>query len=369
MIVSLFKSRPDPPAADGPVSAKEAQRLIQNGKAPAGLWVKGHLNLSNQSCLQTLPSGLQADSIDLSNCLALTTLPEGIKTRRLNLSGCRALRHLPAGLRCYELNLSGTVLAALPRDLQVEFRLDLSRCTELISLPDGLKVGSLILRDCTALDSLPEGLNVCFLDISGCIGLRRWPRRGSVQVGRLSARGCMQLTLLPDWMTRIAQLDLAGCDNLTELPAGLQVHSWIDIANTGIRSLPAGMESVQLRWRGVTIDQRIAFQPETITPKEIFDTQNLELRRVLLERMGYEAFLHKMQAEALDRDTDPGGERGLLRVPLPNDEPLVCLAVFCPSTQRQYVLRVPPNMRTCRQAAAWLAGFDNPNDYRPLVET
>ena len=71
----------------------------------------------------------------------------------------------------------------------------------------------------------------------------------------------------------------------------------------------------------------------------------------------------------LDKDRDPGGERRLLQVALPGDEPLVCLAVFCPSTGRQYMLRVPPSIRSCRGAAAWIAGFDNPNDYRPIAET
>lgn len=32
-------------------------------------------------------------------------------------------------------------------------------------------------------------------------------------------------------------------------------------------------------------------------------------------------------------------------------------------------LRAPPTMASCHQAAAWVAGFDNPDDYRPLVET
>ena len=38
-------------------------------------------------------------------------------------------------------------------------------------LPDGLTVGSLILRNCAALTDLPEGLDVYFLDIAGCTGL------------------------------------------------------------------------------------------------------------------------------------------------------------------------------------------------------
>ena len=97
--------------------------------------------------------------------------------------------------------------------------------------------------------------------------------------------------------------------------------------------------------------------------------RNLELRRVLLERMGHDRFLAAVSAEVLDEDRDPGGVRRLLRVPLANDEPLVCLAVQDPSTTRRYIIRVPPSTRTCRQAAAWIAGFDDPDRYHPLIET
>jgi hypothetical protein len=34
-----------------------------------------------------------------------------------------------------------------------------------------------------------------------------------------------------------------------------------------------------------------------------------------------------------------------------------------------YMLRVPPQVRTCRRAAAWLAGFEHERDYNPLIET
>jgi hypothetical protein len=354
------------------IPAREAQLLICNGRASADMQVKGHLNLTALAVTGgpiRLPKGLRVDSIDLSNCLNLEELPEGLQARRLNLSGCLNLRHLPAGLRCYELNLSGTGIRELPADLTVEFRLDLSECAELETLPQGLKAGALLLRNCMALEALPEDLDVAFLDLSGCVGLRRWPRRAKVQVGRLNIRGCFQLTDLPDWLTDVSQLDMAGCDNLTELPSRLKVRSWIDIANTGIQSLPAGMEQTQLRWRGITIDRRIAFAPETITAREVLETRNVELRRVLMERMGYENFLQSARSQTLDIDHDPGGERRLLHVPFGDDEPLVCLAVICPSTGRQYMLRVPPAMRSCRQAAAWLAGFDTPDAYQPIQET
>jgi hypothetical protein len=170
-------------------------------------------------------------------------------------------------------------------------------------------------------------------------------------------------------MKSISQLDLRGCYRLKELPDWLQVTSWIDLANTGIQRLPDNLQRCALRWKGVPIDQRIAFHPEQIHGREILQIANAELRRVMLERVGFERFLAEVEAETLDRDTDPGGERRLLRVDMPGDEALGCVSVFCPSTGRQYIIRVPPNIESCRHAIAWTAGFDDPTLYNPLVET
>jgi hypothetical protein len=89
----------------------------------------------------------------------------------------------------------------------------------------------------------------------------------------------------------------------------------------------------------------------------------------MMERMGYLKFAQEAQARLLDEDRDRGGTRQLLRIELQADEPLVGLACFCPSTGRQYFLRVPPKMNTCHQAAAWMAGFDDPALYHPEIET
>jgi uncharacterized protein DUF6745 len=329
--------------------ARLARELILAGRAPAEMRVAGVL--------------------DLADIHEPFTLPDGLVARRLVLRGSTGLARLPRGLRCYELDARQTRLRRLPNDIAVENRLDLEGCTALEQLPEGLKVGSLVLRDCAALTALPEGLDVYFLDITGCSQLVRWPRSGALRIGRLLARGCTRLATLPSWLTDLAQLDVGGCESLTDLPPTLRVTSWIDLAHTGISWLPVAARGAQIRWRGVPIDERIAFRPETITGAEVLGEQNAERRRVLLERMGYEAFLQHVQAQELHRDQDAGGERRLLQVPLDGDEPLVCLAVFCPSTGRQYLLRVPPNMRTCHQAAAWIAGFDNPKLYRPIAES
>jgi len=276
---------------------------------------------------------------------------------------------LPCGLRCYHLELRGSGIRALPEGLEVEYKLDLQDCRGLEELPEGLKVGSLALRGCTALRALPEGLDVYFLDLQGCTRLVGWPRRARIRIGRLNVSGCTRLTGLPEGLRSLAQLDVSNCPNLRELPAGLEISSWLDIGGSGITRLPASLAGVQLCWRGVPVDERIAFRPETITVAEVLDERNAERRRVLLERFGFERFMAEARAAVVDRDRDAGGERQLLRLNLEGDEDLVCVAVSCPSTGRRYLLRVPPAMRTCRQAVAWTAGFDDPKLYRPLVET
>jgi hypothetical protein len=328
---------------------KKAYNLILAGNAPAGISVKGELNFAKRD----VP----------------VTLPENLTVRRLVLDDCLWLDSLPHGLMCYELSLRNTSIRTLPDDLKIHYQLDLSGCMHLQRLPHGLTVGSLILRDCGALNTLPEALDVYFLDLTNCRSLEVLPGQGAIRGGKLIARNCTQLRSLPDWITDLAQLDVSGCERLTALPEGLMVSEWLDLAHTGISTLPSRSKGVDLRWRDVSIDERVAFQPDTLSAQEILGTANAELRRVMMERKGYEDFLREAKAEKLDQDFDPGGVRRLLRVAIPGDEDLVCLAVSCPSTGRQYLLRVPPNTRTCRGAAAWIAGFDNADDYTPIAET
>lgn len=277
--------------------------------------------------------------------------------------------HLPDGLRCYELDLHQSAVTHLPDDLRVDYRLNLEGCTKLESVPDGLKTGTLILTGCTGLSKLPEELDLCFLDVSDCPQLVDWPKKGKVRFGRLTARNCTGFTELPAWLTRISQLDVSGCASLKSLPEGLQITSWVDITNTSVSDLPESIDETQLRWRGIPVTKRIAFHPEEITSQEILSEPNAEFRRVMLERVGFDHFFESVEAEVLDSDRDPGGPRKLLKVPMVDDEDLVCVSVHCPSTARRYIVRVPPDMKTCAQAIAWTAGFDNPDDYQPVAET
>jgi hypothetical protein len=335
------------------LSADQAYAALSRGGFDA-MRVEGVLDYSVRSG-RTLPAAL----------------PENLVVDVLDVSG-QSIDKLPRGLKAYELNLSGTPITALPDDLQVSSRLDLTGCERLGRLPAGLTVGTLILRGCTALTALPERLDAWFLNLSECWAIERWPSEAAIRGGHLQLRGCTALRELPAYVTRLAALNIRDCPNLASLPAELVVSGWVDMAHSGLtheEMLPPGVANAQLRWAGVAIDRRIAFHPEAIHVEEILREQNAERRRVLLDRYGYGRFLQDAAADVLDADIDPGGARQLLRVALPHDEALVAMSCFCPSTGRQYVIRVPPQTATCRHAAAWIAGFDDPDDYRPLVET
>jgi hypothetical protein len=339
-------------SASPPVSAADALELFRQGRARPGMCVEGVLQFPPEGHAWVLPPDLEAEVFDFSQC--------------------NMLENLPSGLRCYELDLSNTRVRSLPGDLDVESILKLAGCAELVELPEKLQVGTLDLRGCQSLAALPEGLDVWFLDLTGCWNFRAWPTSARIRSGRLRLRGCTALSSLPAYLGPLAALDVRDCPNLYELSKQLRIAGWIDLAQSGLaetKRLPSSLRGVDLRWQGVRIDARVIFQPETITVAEILGEQNAERRRVLLDRFGVSRFMTETEAVMLDQDTDPGGPRKLLFVDLKEDEPLVTLSCFCPSTGKNYFLRVPPDMKTCHQAAAWIAGFDDPAHYNPLKET
>jgi hypothetical protein len=225
------------------------------------------------------------------------------------------------------------------------------------------------LRGCSSLEELPDNLHVRTMDISNCPRVSEIPARAAGSIEHLTARNCTALVVLPPQLTKLERLDVSGCTNLEILPDGMRVRSWIDLAGTAVRQIPWSLRSVRILWHGVPVSDRIAFEPESITVREILSEPNLELRRVLIDRVGMEWFVTNSRAEVIDRDRDSGGDRELLRIRFDGGEDLLCVAVRCPSTGRRYILRVPPEVRTCRQAVAWTAGIEDPTKYKPAVET
>src|SRR6185437_11708584 len=254
------------------------------------------------------------------------------------LSACEHLRALPAGLSLHTLDINACpLIETLPADLRVSSKLVVSNLRFLRALPR-VAAKWQIVRGCPDLEALPEDVQALSLTIDGCPNLTGWPRQGPPIMRRLTIRSCAGLRALPPWLIQVDELTIRDCPNLLEMPEHLHVRGWMEVAGTPLQRLPLSSRGIRLRWRGVPISGHAVFHPETLKADNILKEQNAEKRRVLLERMGYERFVAQAEATTLDHDQDAGGARRLLRVPLEDDEALVCLAVLDPSTGRQYLI-------------------------------
>lgn len=123
------------------------------------------------------------------------------------------------------------------------------------------------------------------------------------------------------------------------------------------------------RWHGMPVPADLIGQLERLTVERIQAEPNVELRRVLMERYGFDRYLRDAGATRVHAD-----RTGVLWwLPVHGDEPLVMVEVTNSTPEpegssRRYWLRVPPGTRSAREAVAWTFGLA-PEEYRPLRQT
>jgi len=185
-----------------------------------------YLNLSQCTGLTTLPDNLEVASLNLTGCTNITSLPASLKVKhRLVIDQCPNLHELPRGLRLQELSARGSGLTRLPDDCEVTVALDLTNCTELTSLPDGLTATKWVLTGCRSLERLPDHLSAHFFDISNCPLIDTLPASGSLTLGWLNMQNCFRIREIPAWIGPIAGMNIFGCAGLRDLPETLDVRS------------------------------------------------------------------------------------------------------------------------------------------------
>jgi len=109
----------------------------------------------------------------------------------------------------------------------------------------------------------------------------------------------------------------------------------------------------------------VKLEKGTLTARDVLRCRNAIIRQFLLERLGYERFIEELGCRVIHRD----GESELIMVPMRKDEePIFLVKVRDPSTGRLHLLRVPPSVRTCREAIAWTFGLEA-HEYNPIKET
>ena len=137
-------------------------------------------------------------------------------------------------------------------------------------------------------------------------------------------------------------------------------------------------------YHGVTVSAQVIETPETITIEQIKKEENAEVRRCMVERMGWERFYVEAGMKVLHEDTlesnfpsipvselvsesarlvtsyRPGTETAQLLeaegIKDYEDRPLRFVRLTDPSTGRQYTLRVLHSHTRCYEAIAWTFG-------------
>ncbi len=100
---------------------------------------------------------------------------------------------------------------------------------------------------------------------------------------------------------------------------------------------------------GVAVDEQIVMQPESQTLDQITKETNQEIKRIRIERYGWDKYLLEIGAEILDTQHHDWME-SLMKTP----DGMTVLCTYDPSTGRPYALEVDPSCSTCEEAQYFL---------------
>ena len=114
-------------------------------------------------------------------------------------------------------------------------------------------------------------------------------------------------------------------------------------------------------YHGTTLPEEYGkHHPQQWQPSWLLQEQNAELRKILIQEIGYYRILEELQAIEINYDQ----EYTLLKINLKIDiEPIYLLKIICPSTGNVHVLRVPPEMKSAREAITWVNWDIPPEDF------
>jgi leucine-rich repeat protein SHOC2 len=296
----------------------------------------------------------RVSNLDLSFC-GLTALPDSIGTIST----------------LTELNLTNNHLTSLPRSI-----VNLSKLTKL-TLTDN------------CLNKLPD------------------------EIGKLDDLGELylygnQLTSLPDSIGKLSQLTRLnlGSNQLADLPAStgsLVALRWLNLHGNRLTRLPKSIENLSsltalhlsrnpltdlsnidnlpnlktVSFLGVELSRRYWTKFSDWQPEWLLDEDNAEIRRILVDRVGYAKICDRLNTVTIDtwreftllkidgakKFYDPDGEPIFSERYTIDSEPIVLLKMTCPSTAHIHILRVPPAMVSAEAAITWVNQGIHPDKF------
>jgi internalin A len=113
-------------------------------------------------------------------------------------------------------------------------------------------------------------------------------------------------------------------------------------------------------YRGVRLPEEYGqLHPNKWQSQWLLTEENAELRRVLIEGIGYDRIIQELSAKQIDS----WQEYALLQIDNADVEPICLLKMTCPSTGFIHALRVPPNLTSAREAIRWANWDIDPEEF------
>ncbi len=113
-------------------------------------------------------------------------------------------------------------------------------------------------------------------------------------------------------------------------------------------------------YHGVRLPEEYGkFHPNKWQSQWLLAEENAELRRVLIQGIGYDRLIQELEAKQIDT----WQEYALLQIDKADVEPISLLKMTCPSTGFIHALRVPPNLASAREAIRWVNWDIDPEEF------
>lgn len=166
--------------------------------------------------------------------------------------------------------------------------------------------------------------------------------------------GLKYISFLPDFM-------FGYCCEKYVYDAQLRIHN----VNGPAYRDPKGNTKYYIK--GVEVPEYVVMQPEKISFNLILKEKNQEVKSIMLERFGIKQFVSRSKAKVIDSHFEKQGESQLLEIDLGRGERGYFAKLVCPTTLKEYLLRVPQT-KSLKEAIAWTFGMSE-EEYKPLQET
>ncbi len=169
-----------------------------------------------------------------------------------------------------------------------------------------------------------------------------------------------------DKLSRLEHLDLSN-NQISTIPKNISNLSrlkYLVLTNNPIIDLSPLQElsvQVQVRFFGILLSRRYWRKFSEWEPQWLLDEDNVEIRRTLIQQVGYDRICQELKAEEINI----WREYTLLKIDIAERvydwerdeiaiEPLLLLKMTCPSTGHIHILRVPPAMTKAEDAIVWV---------------